>query len=104
MEHSKGIPEFFDFVFRSGFFALDLIEGLEDLVDVIEGFFQFVPDLQHLFNCLMDAAGWPVVAAGFRWTGLAGARPGIASTTGAAIAPPEGGATGALARAVGRGS
>ena len=104
MEHSQGIPEFFDFVFRSGFFALDLIESLEDLVDVIEGFFQFVADLQHLIDGLMDAGGRAGVGAGFGRPGRAGARAGIASATGAAIAPPEGGATRALARAVGRGS
>ena len=39
VEHSQGIPKFFDFVFRSGFFTLDLLEGLKDFVDVVEGFF-----------------------------------------------------------------
>ncbi len=38
VEHSERIPKFFDFVLRGVFFALDLLEGLKDFVDVIEGF------------------------------------------------------------------
>ena len=104
VEHSERIPKFFDFVLRGVFFALDLFEGLEDFVDVIEGFFQFVADLLHLFDGLMDACGRPVVGTGFNRFGLAGARAGIASSTRAARAAPEGWAPGAVTRTVLRGS
>ena len=103
MEHSQGIPKFFDFVLRGVFLAVDLLEGLKDFVDIIESLFQFVADLLHLFDGLVDACGWPVVGAGFRRSGLAGTRPGRI-TTRAARAPPEGRTPGALARAVLRGS
>jgi len=104
VEHSERIPKFFDFVLRGVFFALDLFEGLEDFVDVIEGFFQFVADLLHLVDGLMDACGRPVVGAGFNRFGLAGTRAGIVSSTRAARAAPEGWAPGAVTRTVLRGS
>ena len=104
MEHPQGISKLFDFVFRSGFFTIDLLEGLKDFVDVIEGLFQFIADVQHLIDGLMDAGGGPVVGAGFRRLGRTAAGTGTASSTGATTTPPEGRATRALAGAVLRGS
>ena len=104
VEHSQRVAKFFNFVFRGGFFALDLIEGLKNFINVVEGLLQLVADLKDLIDGLMDAGGWPVVGAGFNRFGWTAAGAGIATSTWAATAPPKGRATGALALAVLRGS
>ena len=48
LKHSHRFAKHFDFLFGSSFFALDLFERFERLLDVVEGSLQFTADMFDL--------------------------------------------------------